>query len=105
MIKRIRLLLTDGSTTEYVPILNSIGTSRTYPNATHGLCYFHLVNQGWKKHGKPYMPHGIKSNVAQSNTISIIRYWLKSCFLSLENTFEYNYPKITKNNISTMTGF
>ena len=56
---RIRLIISDGATTEYIPILKSIGKNGVYPNGCHGLCYFHLVIQGWNKHIKPYVTSDI----------------------------------------------
>ena len=46
--ERVHLMLTDGCVQEYLPLINSTGTNKSFPNAIHGLCYFHLVK---KTHG------------------------------------------------------
>ena len=43
---RINLLIADGATTGYIPILKLIGKNSPYPHCSHELCYFHLVIQG-----------------------------------------------------------
>ncbi len=49
---RVRLMLTDGCTQEYLSFINNMGEHNTFPNAQHGLCNFHLLHQGYNTHVK-----------------------------------------------------
>ena len=53
---RIRLLLTDGATNEYLPFIANCGIDRSFPAAVHGLCYYHLAVQGFQTYVQPNIP-------------------------------------------------
>ena len=58
--ERLKLMMTDGCVQEYAAFVNNCGENQSFPNAVHGLCYFHLAVQGVTKHVVPYIPHGGK---------------------------------------------
>ena len=49
ILNRVRLLITDGAVTEYVPFITNTGLNNPFPLALHGLCYFHIVIQSYQK--------------------------------------------------------
>ena len=53
---RLHLMITDGCTQEYLSFINNTGKNNAFPNAIHGLCYFHLVLTGWATHVKKHVP-------------------------------------------------
>ena len=71
---RINLLVTDGATTEYIPILKIIGKNGPYPHCSHGLCYFHLVIQGWNKHVKPCVTQIVKEDLKKTSNCKPLDY-------------------------------
>ena len=62
-IKRVRLLMTDGDTDEYIPLLDLIATSDLWKNAKHGLCEWHLLFQQWVKQVSPHVPDTEKAKL------------------------------------------
>ena len=52
----LKLMLTDGCPSEYLPFILNIGFNKSFPKAVHGLCYYHLAIQGFKKHVDPNIP-------------------------------------------------
>ena len=48
IISRVRLVVTDGAVTEYVPFINNTGKDNPFPNSVHNLCHFHLVTQDFQ---------------------------------------------------------
>ena len=91
--KRIQLFLTNGASTEYLPILKPFGEDGVHKNACHGLCYFHLVIQGWNKYVKPYITANLKENTTCQQYLKTIRYWFKSWFFYVELEIEYHCSK------------
>ena len=51
--ERNKLMLTDGCSAEYLSFIMNSGSGHVYKNSCLGLCYFHLVIQGWNKHVRP----------------------------------------------------
>ena len=71
----------------------NIGTDGQYSFAVHGLCYFHIVTQGWQIYVKPNILHDIDGKQELTDIVTIIQSWLKSCFFSTESESEYFYSK------------
>ena len=55
ILSRNKLIMTDGATNEYVPLILSTGEGNAFPNTCHGLCYFHIAIQGWNTHVQPHI--------------------------------------------------
>ena len=51
--QRNRLRLTDGCSNEYLSFIVNSGDGAVFPHSCLGLCYFHLIIQGWNKHFPP----------------------------------------------------
>lgn len=49
---RLRLMITDGCTQEYLAFLNNSGPTKCFPNSVHALCNFHLLIVGYLTHVK-----------------------------------------------------
>ena len=89
----IKLLVTDGCTQEYLSFLANIGFNNNFPNAVHGLCYYHLAIQGFIKHVSSTIPKvGHFSNTSQIK-MSIAKIWIKQWFFDVEDVEEYEYSK------------
>ena len=88
---KVRLLITDGCTQEYLPFLLKIGFDKTFPNAVHGLCYFHLAILGFQKHVSPSVPKIGKIATSSQKVIKIVKLWIKQWFFEVEDEEEYNY--------------
>ena len=86
---KIKLVLTDGCSEEYLSFVNNCGMSNSFPNAVHGLCYFHLVVLGWKKHVQPSIPKSGHEEKLALETCSIIQQWVKSWFFYIESEAEF----------------
>jgi hypothetical protein len=52
---RLFLMITDGCVQEGASFINNIGVGVAFPNAIHGLCYFHLAIQGFTKNVLPLL--------------------------------------------------
>ena len=63
IMARNRLVLTDGATNEYVPLILATGKESALPNSCHGLCYFHLGVLGWLKHVNPFVTKKMRDKV------------------------------------------
>ena len=85
----LRLLLTDGCSNEYLPFIKNCGLHNSFPNAVHGLCYFHLVIQGYKKHVKPLIPTVKPWKKKAKRASNIVMQWLKTWFFDLESEREF----------------
>ncbi len=64
---RVRLMITDGCSQEYLSFINNTGKENTFPNAIHGLCNYHLLNKGYQTHLKGHF-FASKFNILQSLT-------------------------------------
>ena len=91
IISRNRLIVTDGATNEYVPLILATGKDSAFPKTVHGLCYFHLCAIGWTKHVKPFVTKEMK----QKDTVTkmVIKYWVKSWFYDNETNIEYLFSR------------
>ena len=49
IVQRNRLLITDGCSNEYISFILAMGKESSFPNSCHGLCYYHLAIEGWRK--------------------------------------------------------
>ena len=54
--RRLRLMMTDGCSQEYISFINNSGRQRSFPRAVNGLCYFHLGVIGFHTHVLPVVP-------------------------------------------------
>ena len=63
IISRNRLIITDGASNEYVPLILATGKEYVLPNTVHGLCYFHLGVLVWLKHVNPFVTKEMKDKV------------------------------------------
>ena len=91
--KRNRLMITDGCASEYVSFINSSGKDSIFPNSCLGLCYFHLVIQGWNKHVKSEFGDEYVGNVQKNAHLKSIQMWIKSWFFELESQEEYMFSR------------
>ena len=97
--KNVRLLLTDGCTAEYLPFILNIGFEKAFPKAVHGLCYYHLAIQGFKKNvdctiNKKNGKYDGKTKII----IDIIHNWVRSWFFDVEDEEEYQDSRIKLSN-------
>ncbi|MGH7974223.1 MAG: hypothetical protein ACREBR_01760, partial [bacterium] len=53
VITKTKLVLTDGDTDMYSPLHLLIKEKKIWGNCMHGLCYWHLSPQGWRRLVKP----------------------------------------------------
>ena len=74
IISRNRLIITDGATNEYVPLILATGVDSPLPNTIHGLCYFHLGVLGWKKHVHPFVTKNMREKPILRNMVSKSNY-------------------------------
>jgi hypothetical protein len=84
---RVRPLITDGCPQEINSVVSNIGNGRSFPNAVHSLCYFHLAIIGWCKHVT--MPSVSDSSSLSDVAINTVRDWTKSWFFDVETKEEY----------------
>ena len=93
ILSRNKLIMTDGATNEYVPLILSTGEGNAFPNTCHGLCYFHIAIQGWNTHVQPHITKEMNDVVIVKNHVQTIRHWVKSWFFTTETESEYIYSK------------
>ena len=93
IISRNRLILTDGATSEYVPLILSTGENAAFPQTVHGLCYFHLCVIGWAKHVQPFVTKNMKEKDSMVKMVKEIKYWVKSWFYNTETNHEYLFSR------------
>ena len=83
------LVVTDGSTNEYLPLTLATGKESTLSYMVHSLCYFHLGVLGWLKHVRPFVTKDMKQNIMLRNAVANIKSWVKSRFYDTETNIEY----------------
>ena len=83
------LVLTDGATNEYVPLILATGKESALPNSCHGLCYFHLGVLGWLKHVNPFVTKKMRDKVILRKMVKKIKEWVKLWFYNTETEIEY----------------
>ena len=88
--ERLRLLITDGCYNEYLSFIGNIGYKKAFPNAVPGLCYYHLVIQGYEKHVYPSLPKTGREFKINNVLIPKIRRYIKSWYFDVETEAEYN---------------
>ena len=93
VLNGVRLVITDGAVTEYVPFITNTGCNNPFPHALHGLCYFHIAIQGYQKHVLPSITDTIKNSYEMMQYIKIFRFWIKTWFYTIESVIEYNYSR------------
>ena len=93
IMSRNRLVVTDGATNEYLPLILATGHNSAFPNTVHGLCYFHLGVLGWLKHVHPHITKSMKDKVFSRKMIKQIKQWVKSWFYDTENNMEYMFSR------------
>ena len=93
IISRNRLILTDGATNEYVPLILSTGHNGAFPSTVHGLCYYHLCVIGWAKHVKPFVTKQMKEKDTMVQMVKQIKFWVKSWFYNIETNHEYMFSR------------
>ena len=93
IISRNRLIITDGASNEYVPLILATGKGYVLPNTVHGLCYFHLGVLGWLKHVNPFVTKEMKDKVMLRIMVDDIKYWVKSWFFDTETNMEYLFSR------------
>ena len=93
IISRNRLIITDGATNEYVPLILATGVDSPLPNTIHGLCYFHLGVLGWKKHVHPFVTKNMREKPILRSMVSKIKLWVKSWCYDTETDVEYLFSR------------
>ena len=53
-------MLTSMCSSEYLSFIVNSGEGYVSPNSCLGLCYFHLLIQGWNRHVKPNIDFNVK---------------------------------------------
>ena len=85
----MKLMLTDGCTSEYLPFILNIGFNNAFPKAVHGLCYYHLAIQGFKKYVDPHVPTVGRFSKRAKVAVYHIKKWVKDWFFDVEDEAEY----------------
>ena len=93
IMTRNRLVVTDGATNEYVPLILATGKESALPYTVHSLCYFHLGVLGWLKHVHPFVTKDMKEKVMLRNAVAKIKSWVKSWFYDTETNIEYLFSR------------
>ena len=75
---KVRLLITDGAVVEYVPFINNNGIENPFRFAIHGLCYFHIVIQSYKKNIHLALPESMKNSCEMMEYVKILKMWIKT---------------------------
>ena len=75
IISRNRLILTDGATNEYAPLILATGIDSLLLNTIHGLCYFHLGVLDWKKHVHPFVTNNMRERPILRSMVSKSNHW------------------------------
>ena len=78
--ERIELVITDGCCNEYLAFIVNSGVNSAFPKAVHGLCYFHLAIQGWKKHVYPSEPKSGEMATRSWSACAEVKRWVKTWF-------------------------
>ena len=87
------MILTDGATNEYVPLILSTGANGAFPSTVHGLCYYHLCVIGWAKHVKLFVTKEMKDKDTMVQMVKQIKFWVKSWFYNIETNHEYMFSR------------
>ena len=90
---RNRLVVTDGASNEYVPLILATGKESALPYTVHSLCYFHLGVLRWLKHVHPFVTKDMKEKVMLRNAVAKIKSWVKSWFYNTETNIEYLFSR------------
>ena len=88
--ERLRLLITDGCCDEYLSFINNMGDKKAFPNAVSGLCYYHLVIQGFDRKVNPSLPKEGKQYDINNIIIPRIKEYIKTWYFDVETEAEYN---------------
>jgi hypothetical protein len=56
IVQRMRLMMTDGCSQEYLSFINNSGKNNAFENSVNGLCYFHATIVGFSTHIKHTIP-------------------------------------------------
>ena len=93
IMSRNRLVLTDGATNEYLPLILATGKQSSFPNTVHGLCYYYLGVLGWLKHVHPHVTKKMKDKIFLRKMVKQIKQWVKSWFYDTESNMEYMFSR------------
>ena len=91
--ERLRLVITDGCCDEYLSVIQNLGDNKPFPNAVAGLCYFHLVLQGWDRIVYPNLPKEGKQYNINNVILPRVKEYIKTWYLDVENEQEYKLSK------------
>ena len=92
-MSRNRLVVTDGATNEYIPLILATGKESVFPNTVHSLCYFHLDVIGWLKHVNSFVKKEMKEKEIIQNMVTQVKYWVKLWFYDNESIIEYFFSR------------
>ena len=81
ILSRVRLLITDGAVTEYVPFILNTGEENPFKFAVHSLCYFHLVCQGYQKNVLPAITEKMKNSYQKMKILRFLECGLRHGFI------------------------
>jgi hypothetical protein len=83
--KNVQLLLTDQGK-ELVHMLSaSVGEGKTFPNATHRLCAWHIVDRNYNMEVKKFVPKRKSQSEVDKKFISDACIWMYSFCMSIES--------------------
>ena len=88
-ISRVKLWVTDGTITNYVPFITNTGSDNPFFSSCHGLYYYHLVVQRFQRNVSLYVSEVNRNDLSCLEYMKIFRYWVKASFL-IETEFEYH---------------
>ena len=90
VLKRNRLMMTDGCASKYMSFIAQSGEGRPFCNSVLGLCYFHLVILGYKSHVANSIPKPKYHKTVIENVAFQLKMWVKSWFFDVESESEFN---------------
>ena len=93
MLINITCVLTSVIFVIFLSIFYHTGPTSVFPNSCLGLCYFHLVIQGWNKHVQPNIDMNGPNKVLTKQTVNVIKMWVKSWYFDVENNTEYVFSR------------
>ena len=70
-----------------------LGANSVFPNSCLGLCYFHLVIQGWNKHVQPNIDMSTPTKDLIKKTVKTIKMWVKTWYFDIETESEYIFSR------------
>ena len=94
-LKRVQLVLTDGDSSEYNALDESI-LKENLGNALRGRCGHHLIKKSLQKHGPVYAKLGANEKAMMDEIERWVRSWGDGSSCSTQNQFEFSKDLLLK---------